>query len=279
MTPSPSSLSALGMTSWWSAAARASESQRHDRLFDDPWATILVGLQRVAEFDRAVEGTGTGDLHAVVTRFFDDLLLRVTTTESVEQVVLVASGLDSRAFRLVWPPRIRLFELEQPQVLAYKDSKFSLFGATPRCERKTVGVNLNGPWIDSLLRAGFQPTRRSVWILEGFLYFLAESSVQNLLTAITYLAAPGSWIGLDIVNREMLTSPATCRWNERMAPFGAPWLFTADKPGDLLARFGWSSEVIQAGEEGANFGRFPDAMTSRSVPGVPCYFLVTATRD
>ena len=114
MSSNSCSLDTLAMTAWWTAL---SETQRYDRLFDDPWAAILVGPQAVDEFNRAIteHGTGTGDLHAIITRFFDDFLLRVTGTYGIQQVVLVGAGLDARAFRLLWPPQTRLFELDQPK--------------------------------------------------------------------------------------------------------------------------------------------------------------------
>lgn len=268
------------MSGWWTAAARAHESQCPDRLFDDPWATVLVGPQVVDMFDRAIasQGAGTRELQAIITRFFDDFLLRVTGTEAIEQVVLVASGLDSRAFRLKWPRETRLFELEQPQVLAYKDSTLASTGATAVCERHAIGVNLKKPWTDSLCRAGFQPFMRSVWLLEGFLCFLAESDVLSLLNSINHLATPGSWLGLDVVNGEMLTSPSTSDWTARMAAAGAPWLFTLDEPEAFLAELGWSAVVVQPGEGTADFGRFPYPLTTRATRGVPRSFLVTATR-
>jgi methyltransferase (TIGR00027 family) len=280
MSPNSFRLDALAMTAWWTAAARARESQRSDRLFDDPWAVILVGEEGVDAFDRAItdHGKGTGDLHAVTTRFFDDFLLRVAATYGIQQVVLVASGFDTRAFRLWWPPQTRLFELEQPQVIAYKESKFSLIGATAACLRRAIGVNLNEPWTDSLRRAGFDPHQRSVWLLEGFLYFLAEPAVRHLLEAITGLAAPGSWLGLDVVNGDMLTAASTRYWIESMAAHGTPWLFTSDEPEALLAKSGWAATVVQPGEQGADFGRCPYPLTARSTPGVPRTLLVTATR-
>jgi methyltransferase (TIGR00027 family) len=280
MPPGLSRLDALAMTAWWTAAARARESQRCDRLFNDPWAPILVGLEGLRGFNRAItaSGTGTGDLHSIITRFFDDFLLRITDAEAVRQVVLVASGLDTRAFRLLWPPQTRVFELDQPQVIAYKDSRLSLIGATPSCERRAIGVNLNEPWTDALCGAGFDPSQRSVWLLEGFLYFLAEPAVLHLLAVITGLAGRGSWLGLDVVNGSMLTSFSTRHWNERMAAIGAPWLFTLDDPKAFLAEFGWSALVVQPGEKGAGFGRFPYPVTTAAEPVVPRSFLVTATR-
>jgi methyltransferase (TIGR00027 family) len=270
----------LAITAWWTAAARAHESQRGDRLFEDPWASLLAGPHALSEFDKAVadDGGGTEDLHAVTTRFFDDFLLRVTHTLEVQQVVLAASGLDARAFRLAWPPHTRLFELDQPHVIAYKNCRFSLAGATPACVRETVGVNLNGDWIDSLCRAGFEPAQRSVWLVEQSLCFFDEPAVLHLFDAMARLAAPGSWAGFDVVNGDTLTSPSTRHWNERMAAAGAPWLFTSDEPEALVARFGWSAAVVQPGEHGADFGRYRFPASPRSVPGAPRSFLVTATR-
>jgi hypothetical protein len=76
----------------------------------------------------------------------------------------------------------------------------------------------------------------------------------------------------------MLTSPSTCHWNERMAAIGAPWLFTLDDPKAFLAEFGWTALVVEPGEKGADFGRFPYPLTTGPEPGVPRSFLVTATR-
>src|SRR4051794_30471020 len=152
MSPDAPGLNGLARSGWWTAAARAWESQRSDRLFSDLWAAVLVGRQAVDDFERAIadHGVATADLHAVITRFFDDFLLRLTGSDGVQQVVLVACGLDTRAFRLPWPPQTRLFEVDQPEVVAYKDRTFSVVGATPNCERHTVGVNLDEDWADAV---------------------------------------------------------------------------------------------------------------------------------
>src|ERR1700694_2077132 len=99
-------LGTLAMSAWWTAAARALESQRSDRLFDDPWAALLIGQRYEAllsEQRLTRAEVGAFELYAVVTRFFDDFLLHITTDCAVRQVVLVASGLDTRPFRLTWP--------------------------------------------------------------------------------------------------------------------------------------------------------------------------------
>jgi len=281
VTSRPSHLDILATTAWWSAAARARETERSDRLFDDPWAMTLAGRQFVEEFNLAIAGHGGEivDLHATVTRFFDDFLLRITRELGISQVVLVASGLDCRAFRLNWPSGTRLFELDQPHVIAYKNCRLDLMGAAPQCLRDCFGVDLNGQWRHALCRGGFNPAERSVWLFEGCLYFFAESAVSNLLKIVTSLSAKGSYMAADLVNERMLTCPATRHWTDRMSSAGAPWLFTSDEPEALLASLGWSANVVRSGEDGADFGRVFRLKESPSPLGSPLSLLVTATRD
>jgi methyltransferase (TIGR00027 family) len=281
VSAAPFRLDTLAMTALWTAAARARESRRQDRLFDDPWALVLAGKSTIEGYDRAIShfGTEIADLNAIITRYFDDFLLRATEVEGIRQVVIVGAGLDARAFRLKWAALTQLYELDQPGLIAYKNSCMAAAtGAVPACARHTVGVNLNERWQGELRDAGFDPDRRSVWLLEGFLYFLAEPAVRNLLAGMTDLAAPGSRLGMELVNGEMLTAPSTRHWNDLMSAAGAPWLFTSDHPESLLAEFGWSASVVQAGEEDASFGRCSGLAKPRAMSGVPRCFLVTGTR-
>ena len=84
------SKSSLGATAYWTAAVRARESRRADRLFNDPWATALAGdLGETWLAQHSEEAT----LPLVVrTRYFDDFLLRVSSQEGVRNVVILAAG-------------------------------------------------------------------------------------------------------------------------------------------------------------------------------------------
>ena len=105
-------------TARWTAAVRAQESERTDALFVDPWAAALAGAEGTAWLAQRPPGSG---LPMVLrTRYFDDFLLRITAEQGIGQVVLVAAGLDTRAFRLAWPAQTHVFELDRPAVLDYK---------------------------------------------------------------------------------------------------------------------------------------------------------------
>jgi methyltransferase (TIGR00027 family) len=190
MSENPVPDQTLGLTARWTAGVRAKESLREDRLFHDPWAAALAG----SEGEEWVEHRSgdNGNSIALRTRFFDDFLLRTTSNPETRQVVLMAAGLDTRAFRLTWPAQTRLFELDQPQVLEEKERVLTAAQAQPTCERKTITADLTASWRERLLKAGFDSLHPSVWLLEGLLFYLPQETVTRILEEITSLAIPGS---------------------------------------------------------------------------------------
>ena len=213
------------------------------------------------------------------TKFFDEFLLHVTSEHEIRQVVLLAAGMDTRAFRLTWPPHTLFFELDQPELLAQKEQILASAGASPTCRYRTVGIDLvEEHWPDALLRAGFDPRQTTVWLIEGLLPYLSESVIPHLLNLVTALSAPGSCIGLTAINRATLTSPAMRVLLQFLEEAGIPWLSAIDEPEAFLAKRGWVATVAQPGEESAQFGRWPYPVVPRSVPNVPRTWFVTAMR-
>jgi len=277
MSNQTSSYHHLGVTARHTAAARAQESQRPNRLFNDRWAEQLAGREGKEWVEHQSIDSGISII--VRTRFFDDFLKRVTESSSLRQVVLLAAGLDTRAYRLPWPDHTRLFELDQPQVLEYKEQVLTEAGAQPLCERKVIAADLTTSWSEPLLQAGFQPQQPSAWLLEGLLLYLPQATIMHLLNEITSLAAPGSWLGFDIVNHAMLTSTFTRQWIESLAKAGTPWMSAMDDPeADLSAR-GWQVQLSQAGEADAHYGRWPYPAIPRTLPDMPRHWLVTAHKN
>jgi methyltransferase (TIGR00027 family) len=203
---------------------------------------------------------------------------RITAHPDLHQIVLVAAGLDTRAYRLVWPAHTRLFELDQAAVLNRKHMVLDQAGAHPTCDRRTIGVDLTTAWKADLLRAGFEPDQPSGWLLEGFLFYLPNETVTRLLDAVTELAAPGSWLGFDVINSSMLTSPLTKTWVEMQANSGAPWIGTMNDPKAFLEVRGWKAALTQAGQPDANHGRWQYPVIPVDMPNMPHNWLVTAQR-
>ena len=272
----------VGMTSRWVAAARARESDRLDRLFDDPLAAALAGPEGFAWLDdmERAQPWGQPELYVVVrTRFFDDFLLRASWGAGTRQVVLLAAGMDARAFRLDWPPGTRLYELDRPEVIDAKDAVASSVGAHPTCERWVIGVDLERPsWPEALLSAEYETQEPSVWLAEGLLFYLTVAAARTLLGSASVLAAPSSRLGADLVNRDLLTSPVMRPLLGTFSRRGAPGRFGTNDPEALFGEHGWEAEVIQPGESEANYGRWPYPVAPRRMRGVPRLFLVRARR-
>jgi methyltransferase (TIGR00027 family) len=273
----------IAPTSRWMAAARARESERADRLFDDPLAAALAGPDGVAWLERMefAAQSDSPELYPVIrTRFFDDFLLDACRRLGVRQVVLAAAGLDTRAFRLNWPPQVCLYEMDLPEVLDAKEEVIEAAGAKASCERHTIRVDLSQEtWPEALLAVGYQPERPSVWLIEGLLFYLTRAAVHGLLGKVGALTVTGSLLGLDVMNRGLFFSPVAWPMQVALAQRGAAGRFGTNDPEALMARHGWEADVKQPGEEGANFGRWRKPMLPRKVPGLPRSFLVRARRS
>jgi methyltransferase (TIGR00027 family) len=258
------------------AAIRARESTRDDRLFTDPFAGKLAGEsgQRILDAALATSGERSTMQIVVRTRFWDDALLQAAS--SCRQVVLVAAGMDARAYRLDWPAGTTVFELDQPSVIATKNAL--LADDTPRCGRVPIGVDLADDWPEALCGAGFDVTGPAVWLAEGLLQYLDEQAVHRLFERIDALSAPGSVLCYDVVGKSLLQAPFMAQLLKSMADNGAPWLFGTDDPAELVRDRGWSAAVTDAAEPGNRWNRWYAPVTPADVPNAPRGYFVVAKR-
>ncbi|MCX4824954.1 SAM-dependent methyltransferase [Streptomyces sp. NBC_01142] len=280
-------LDAVERTALLTAALRAAETLREDRLYEDPYAAVLageIGPALLAEIRNATFPAGrersvpsTPDYNAIRTRFFDDYLQRAAEDPATTQIVLAPAGMDSRAHRLTWPDRVRWFEIDRPAVLAYKEER--LGGAAPGVDHRKVAVDLTSPdWEQSLRAAGYDPTLPSTWLLEGLLYYIPEADAHRILQRVAAISAPGSRIAADIVNSAALTLPHMRALLDVFADWGCPWLFGTDEPEALFESCGYTAQALQPGEEGAGFGRWPDPVPPRTERDVRRVFFVHGRR-
>ncbi len=280
-------LNAVERTALLTAALRAAETRRADRLYEDPYAARLVGEAgegllaevRAATFppDRPRTLPSTPDYNAIRTRFFDDFLQRAAREAEMTQIVLAPAGMDSRAYRLPWPGHLRYFEVDRPAVLAFKEQR--LRGVAPRVDHRTVAVDLTAEdWESRLVAAGYDPSRPSTWLLEGLLYYIPEPDTHRMLERVAAVTAPGSRIAADIVNAAALTLPHMRGLLNVFAKWGCPWLFGSDEPEALFDRYGYEVRAVQPGEPAADFGRWPDPVPERHVKDVRRVFFVHGRR-
>ncbi|MFF1477891.1 class I SAM-dependent methyltransferase [Streptomyces sp. NPDC058301] len=280
-------LDAVERTALLTAALRAAETRRPDRIYQDPYADALcgeIGPELLAEIRKATFPAdasrtlpSTPDYNAIRTRFFDDYLQEAARESGMRQIVLAPAGMDSRAYRLDWPEKLRYFEVDRPAVLAYKTDR--LEGVSPRTDHRTVAVDLTSPdWEDDLREAGYDPSLPSTWLLEGLLYYIPEQDTHRILRRVADFSAPGSRIAADLVNPAALTLPQMRGLLDIFAGWGCPWLFGTDEPEALFDSFGFSVEALQPGEPGADFGRWPDPVPPRHETDVRRVFFIHGRR-
>jgi methyltransferase (TIGR00027 family) len=209
--------SSVGITATMVAAARAMATRDDRPLINDPFAEPLVRavgvdlLTRLATGDlqpaelNDVQDAATGssgamsrmaDNMAVRTKYFDEFFLDATKA-GIKQVVILASGLDSRAYRLPWPAATVVYEIDQPQVIEFKSGTLAELGAEPTADRRAVAIDLRDDWPAALRAAGFDSAQPTAWSAEGLLGYLPPEAQDRLLDTITELSVPGSRLATE----------------------------------------------------------------------------------
>jgi methyltransferase (TIGR00027 family) len=199
----------VGATALSVAAARAVETAATEPLIRDefayllvssagrPWARLASDLEWIGddEHGRRTHRLAV-DYQAVRTHYFDTYFADAVDA-GVRQVVILAAGLDSRAFRLDWPAGTTVYEIDQPQVVSYKTSTLESAGAAPTADRRTVSVDLRDDWAAALTAAGFNPSQPTAWLAEGLLPYLPAEAQDRLFEILTSLSAPGSQVAVE----------------------------------------------------------------------------------
>jgi methyltransferase (TIGR00027 family) len=255
-------LDGVGWTAVLVAAQRAVESLSAAPALRDPLAeAILVHLGlttpgEVPRFDEMPDEMAgltnmMGDMVAVRTLHHDRLL----TELPVDQIVLLGAGLDGRAYRLPWAGR-RVFELDRPAMLAFKEDVARGAGLAPTAERRPVPIDLADDWPAALLAAGFDPSRPTGWLAEGLTIFLNRSELDRLLTRVGELSAPGSHLGIEVA-----TPLQSGLRDEEVADEGVRRVLSLfgsgppTPPHDWLAGHGWRLVVRTLSELADQHGR------------------------
>jgi len=258
--------SSVGATATAVAASRAMASKGPDALLDDPFADPLVRAVGLEHFVKMVDGEiaidddpllnrrTMNEQIAVRTRFFDNFFTSAAA-EGIRQAVILASGLDTRAFRLPWPADTAVFEVDQPEVIAFKGATLSRLGAAPRATLKTVGIDLRGDWPTALKDAGFDPAEPTAWIAEGLLVYLPPEAQDRLFDNITALSAPGSRVATEHMDMKSLPEDFARLLTERSRKLGseidlADLFYDGERhsAGDYLTSHGWTV-IVRTTEE------------------------------
>jgi methyltransferase (TIGR00027 family) len=290
--------SSVGATATSVAASRALASHGPDALIHDPYADALVRAVGVESLIRVANGEATveddpmlnrrrmTEQIAVRTRYFDDFFTNAAR-DGVRQAVILASGLDTRAYRLSWPAGAVVFELDQPQVIEFKTRVMADLGVSPTAERRTIGVDLRDDWPAALRENGFDVNQPTAWIAEGLLIYLPPEAQDRLLDSITALSAPDSRFATEFMAAGT-TLPDS--WRDRFKKYSAqigsdidlPALFydgERNAAGDYLAERGWRINTQTTRESyAANGFEMPDDETLVQFSDTTGYLTATRAR-
>lgn len=266
----------VGATATMVAAQRAISSG--EKLIDDPYAAPLVRAVGMDAYVRLVNGEipvgGDSGFDpkrmaqgmACRTRFYDDFFLDAARS-GVAQAVILASGLDARAYRLPWPDGVTVYEVDMPEVIEFKTLTLRDLGAEPTAERRTVGVDLRDDWAAALQASGFDTQTPAAWSAEGLLLYLPDEAQDALFDKITALSAPGSQLAFDLVpNTAVFTDERWRAHHDRMSDLGFEvdfndLVYHGDRNHvfDYLQRRGWRTSTHTVKElHAVNGFTYPD---------------------
>lgn len=259
------------------AALRIEEGERADPLVHDPLAQEFIAAAGGGDTPTtAVLPAGASAFLALRTRFFDDAVLAACAT-GVRQVVLLGAGLDARAFRLDWPPGVRLFEVDLPELFAFKEPVVASAGAVPRAGRIVVPVDMRKDWTGPLTAAGFDGAVPTGWLAEGLLPYLNGAESDRFRSDVTGLSAPGSHLLFDHLHGIASDRPAMQATSTAIRQTAGAQLSTMDDPAAWLAGYGWRARTAHMPEVAAGYGRpLPE---DRDEVAAQAMILTTATRS
>jgi len=266
----------VGATATMVAAQRALSSD--EKFIDDPYAAPLVRAVGIDVYVRLVNGQipvgGDSEFDpqrmargmACRTRFYDQFFLEAANS-GVGQAVILAAGLDARAYRLPWPTRTVVYEVDMPEVIEFKTMTLGDLGADPTAERRTVAIDLRDDWAAALQEAGFDPQAPAAWSAEGLLVYLPDAAQDALFDNITTLSAPGSRLAFEFVPDTAVFADE--RWrthHDRMSELGFEIDFNdlvyhgqRSHILDYLTRRGWQTSAHTVKElHAANGFTYPD---------------------
>ncbi|MFH9613475.1 class I SAM-dependent methyltransferase [Streptomyces pratensis] len=264
----------VGLTALLVAAARAIETHRPDSLAQDVYAEhFVLAAPPSARWPVRIEHVPDGNANplwgrfaryfGLRTRVLDDFLLDAVHAGGVRQVVLLGAGLDSRAFRLDWPPGCVIFEVDREGVLAFKHRVLDGLPATPKAARVALPIDLRADWVGALTDAGFDTTAPSVWLAEGLLFYLPPAAETYLIDTVDRLSAGGSALAYEVkIEKDLSEYRDSTLYTSTKHQLGIDLLNLfdgeqrPDSAGDLES-MGWSTSIHTPFDFTRRHGRGP----------------------
>jgi methyltransferase (TIGR00027 family) len=217
----------VGATALGVAGGRAAETNSAQPLINDPYARLFLeaagdGIWNVYLDDElppelaAVDPRFKERMQAMMsymgsrTKFFDDFFVTAAAA-GIRQTVILAAGLDARAWRLDWPEGSVVYEIDQPKVLQFKIETLESHDVAPIAAHVSVAIDLRQDWPKALVDAGFDPSVPTAWLAEGLLPYLTADAQDLLFDRIQSLSARGSRVAVEAFTNEFFSAESFVR--------------------------------------------------------------------
>jgi methyltransferase (TIGR00027 family) len=208
--------SGIGWTALLASSARDEEKTQPVPLVTDPWAGLFAAAASPDVGEKIPSLGPTPDkprselweflTSYILTRtLFIDEQVGGAIADGASQVVLMASGLDSRAARLDYPPGVKVFEIDREPVLAFKSAVLAAHDADV-ARRIPVVADLTGDWASALRQAGWRDDVPTCWVVEGLLMYLEQPRIAALIGALQDACGAGDRLVTEYYSR--LLTPA-----------------------------------------------------------------------
>ena len=230
-----------------------------------------------------------GSYQAVRTHFFDDFF-SAEAAARIRKIVILASGLDSRAYRMDWPAGTTVYEIDQPKVLEYKAATLADHGVEPTALRREVAIDLRNDWPNALRQAGFDASAPTAWLAEGLLMYLPADAQDRLFEQVSEFSAPGSRIAVETVGvqaddrreqmRERFTQIREKFGIEESVDIAELMYHDLDRAdvAEWLNAHGWTASAVTSRDEMRRLGRWVLMESMESTGPAAFSSFVTAQR-
>jgi methyltransferase (TIGR00027 family) len=206
-------------TARWVAYHRATESDRPDAIFRDPYARRLAGERGEMIARRLKENAWA---IAIRTYLFDSAITRLLAREPIEMVVNLAAGLDSRPYRLELNPSLRWVEVDLEEIL---DSKRQMLAnEKPRCQLEVITQHLGDVAERGKLFSRLnQQAGNILLVTEGLLSYLDDEKVAALAADLHAQPHFHYWLA-EIISPKVLQF-INRKWERHFKAANAPMTF------------------------------------------------------
>jgi methyltransferase (TIGR00027 family) len=256
-------------TALWVAHFRAVESQRPDRLFNDPYAALLTGA-RGEEIARHMPAADIMAWLMAVRTVAIDRLIEHALALRVDTVINLGAGLDSRPYRMDLPAHLHWIEIDFPTMIAYKTER--LKAAKPRCRLTRLEADLSQTEArQQALQTAAQNGQKILIITEGVIHYLSNDQTKALAQDLYQIPAVQYWI--QDYTHGGLRRRRPRSWTKALK--SAPLLFAVDNWFEFFQPLGWQvQEKLVAFDEAHRLRRpFPFRWWMR-----PLYYLLPKAR-